>query len=328
MVRRSARRAFTLIELLIVMAIIATLIGLLLPAVQKIREASYKTRCANNLKQIGIAFQHYISQTNILPPGGMPNAPASPLTAPVTWRFPAAATQAQNPIPLVGIQQNWSWAYQILQYTDQENLWKTPLQAQPGQPNPTDAQVLSAIVPMFACPSRRDATMLNGQFLFDYAGNAGILNNPPGTSTPFPNGAIIPNLVTNPNPPPNVLTPNPIRASNIPRGLSNTLIVAEKYLQIGAQGQIGDDVSGFYAFSTASASGPDYSNVRFGDAGPYLDSLSMSVTSLGFPFGSSHTATMNALFGDGSVRPIRYSNPVLPIICNRLLGTPVNPDDL
>jgi prepilin-type N-terminal cleavage/methylation domain-containing protein/prepilin-type processing-associated H-X9-DG protein len=126
---RMYRNAFTLIELLVVIAIIGVLVGLLLPAVQKVREASARMSCQNNLKQIGLAIHNYHGANQKLPPG-----------------YVATGTYVNGTTDTTP---GWAWGAFILPYLEQDNLYHQFDFTQPVQNCPA-AQTL---VKMFVCPS-------------------------------------------------------------------------------------------------------------------------------------------------------------------------------
>ncbi len=120
--RGRRRGGFTLVELLVVLAVMALLAGLLLPAVQRAREAANRTSCANNLHQIGLALHQYHQDYGSLPPG-------------------------------CSCEQGATWAVLILPYMEQEDLHRLWDLLRPYYRQP-DAARLTSLTNYF-CPSRR-----------------------------------------------------------------------------------------------------------------------------------------------------------------------------
>jgi prepilin-type N-terminal cleavage/methylation domain-containing protein/prepilin-type processing-associated H-X9-DG protein len=265
---RRLRCAFTLIELLVVIAIIGVLIALLLPAVQKVREAANRVRCKNNLKQIGLAFQNHHDSYGYFPTGGW------------DWNTPPTFIGGQ---PAIGNDQQAGWGFQILPFLEGDNAWK-------GGPGATDLDRILVAVgtpnKVFFCPSRRspqtltfsDPDYLNGTVathaLCDYAGSnlegSGVVETDPA-----------------------------VRIADITDGTSNTLMVGEKRLNLSNLGQRQEDSDDIGY--TAGWNGDTLRSTYQSPEQDYLGSEPEEQL-----FGSSHPGRFNAVFADGSVRTIAY----------------------
>jgi prepilin-type N-terminal cleavage/methylation domain-containing protein/prepilin-type processing-associated H-X9-DG protein len=142
--KTSPRHGFTLIELLVVIAIFAILIGLLLPAVQKVRSAAARLKCANNLKQLGLACHNYHGEYGKFPPGAV--GPLSPA-------FPQ----------YLQLKHHGLGSY-LLPYVEQSALarqynWDASWFAPPNQP------VVNSQLPVWQCPSAEANRVQDGSLL-------------------------------------------------------------------------------------------------------------------------------------------------------------------
>ncbi|HEY2882654.1 MAG TPA: DUF1559 domain-containing protein [Pirellulales bacterium] len=139
--RRWRHRGFTLIELLVVVAIIGVLMALVLPAVQSAREASRRTQCANNLKQMGLALLNFESARKRFPSGEESKEfEAQPFTPYNFYR--------------------WSTLAQLTQYMENSQAFKSldmtvPLYAADFSVFPQNKDGVALMIPEFLCPSDR-----------------------------------------------------------------------------------------------------------------------------------------------------------------------------
>ncbi|NQV27787.1 MAG: DUF1559 domain-containing protein [Rhodopirellula sp.] len=149
--RSSARVAFTLIELLVSIAIIAALAALLLPAVQQAREASRRTTCINNLKQLSLACLNYEATHSTLPSGYVVGTGGiSTLTIAVPLAVPTQAAPSAIVFSDWYLSDDWSWHALILSQIGQSNLG-VDTKSSKGQP--WNLAALATPVPTFVCPS-------------------------------------------------------------------------------------------------------------------------------------------------------------------------------
>ena len=301
---RHPRLGFTLIELLVVIAIIAILIALLVPAVQKVREAAARTQCINHLKQIGIAAHMNHDAQKALPSGGW------------GWTWVGVPSRGTGP------EQPGGWLYNILPYVE-KGILRDMGTGQTGVAfQDSMKQLLATQVGLFNCPSRRHGgpypNSSNYTYLVadsngtttsilptllartDYGANAGSQNADEHDGGPNPLSA----GDTWPGAPAGkfdgvVYVKSKINFQQITRGTSNTYLVGEKYMNPDNyySGSDPGDNEAMYV-------GMDNDVNRCTFSQPLRDTRGLTDT---MRFGSAHSGQFNMLFCDGTVRPIDYS---------------------
>jgi prepilin-type N-terminal cleavage/methylation domain-containing protein len=236
------RPGFTLIELLVVIAIIGILIGLLLPAVQKAREAANRASCSNNLKQLGLAVHNFESAEKCLPPARI------------------LCQNKDNDDDDWPIRGGATWAVFLLPYLEQDNAfqqWDLSLWYHYQSP-----AVRLFNVPTYFCPSRRspntdllasvsgDLLAFPGPGLPDNDGDGhwrqipGALGDYACCRGSMPGVALGAFNLLNP-----VGWNKGVRLSKITDGLSNTILFGEKNVPLDYWGQAGWDCSTYRGFA-------------------------------------------------------------------------------
>ncbi|MCS7168855.1 MAG: DUF1559 domain-containing protein [Gemmatales bacterium] len=338
-------RGFTLIELLVVIAIIGLLMALLLPAIQRVREAANRMRCSNNLSQIAMAFHNFHNDYQIFPTGGGPGccggrsyvdaAGNLQRTGGTGGVVPTGTQIAQAPF------QTWGWGYQILPYIEQDPLFRNP------NDGPSTNTVRSTPIPGYFCPSRRRPSVdQNGWAQTDYAGNAGVSGpfvGPTGltyNSPPYGDWTQSGMVVRSPiaTPPFSTTAVTNVRSVSLDGGVSdgtsNTVLMVEKYLATTEynRGAWHDDW-GFTegwdpdTFRRLISNG---SQIDAGQSQPRQDSNVTDGCCTIARFGSPHPGSFNVVMADRSIRRIRYSVDlrVLAVAVVRDDGQAFNPQNL
>ncbi len=338
---RPDRHGFTLIELLVVIGIIVLLLGLLLPAIQRVRESANMVACTNNLKNIGQGIVNSLGdRNNSFPTGGGDLLYAGnpmPRSGPLASPAPTASG-----VPAGREFQDWGWGYQILPFIDQDPIWR----------NANDANIVTTRISTYFCPSRRNPQSVNnslGAFgvatfgiraVGDYAGNAGCFplwdatgasngtENLAPANPPYRNGIFVKNRFwTGPGAFTNL--DRPLRPTDVSDGVAYTIMIAEKrvnsmLIQSGSdlnQPQVGDRfgfVAGYSNDTLRTGFLPPVSDYPRGILPSEIPGNANQVIADGF--GAAHPLAMNALFADGSVRRIRFS--INDSIESRPVGTP------
>jgi prepilin-type N-terminal cleavage/methylation domain-containing protein len=317
LLRRPVRAAFTLIELLVVMGIIALLVAIAIPGVMKAREAANRTSCANNLRQIGLAFHHFHHDFGYYPTAGFTDYCGPSYVVPT-----AGMTQTTGPVS--GWQQNAGWAFQILPYLGEDNVWNGGGFTTPAAQLPA---TLQTPIKHYFCPTRRTPTTwtyapagvtypsnypaktFTGMPPFTVAPIDYAASNGDGTATTTGGNGLVrsQSSSTGGNPPTFALSKHTVRAADIKDGLAYTLAVGEKPARPQLGPILNEDDTGY----TAAYNAVNFNTIRFTSPAllPLRDSdlNSLPGGQTGGAFGSAHPGTWNALMADGSVQHLSYT---------------------